>query len=156
MKSRIWLALLAIYIAWGSTYLAIHFAVESIPPFFMAGTRFLIAGLLVYGWRRMAGDPLPTRAQWRSAAIIGLFLLVVNAAMLGLVALLLSGFSIPGGFWTAVGASLIVSLTGWVASGLMVAERQFRKVIGYQQIPTLLSAFAATSKKGVAREAAVA
>src|SRR5262245_21746536 len=50
---------------------------------------------------------------------LGLFLLVVNAAMLGLVALLLSGFSIPGGFWTAVGASLIVSLTGWLASGLI-------------------------------------
>ena len=50
---------------------------------------------------------------------LGLFLLVVNAAMLGLVALLLPGFSIPGGFWTAVGASLIVSLTGWVASGLI-------------------------------------
>lgn len=49
---------------------------------------------------------------------LGLFLLVVNAAMLGLVALLLSGFQISG-FWTAVGASLIVSLTGWVASGLI-------------------------------------
>jgi putative membrane protein len=49
---------------------------------------------------------------------LGLFLLVVNAAMLGLVAALLSGFAISG-FWTAVGASLIVSLTGWVASGLI-------------------------------------
>lgn len=49
---------------------------------------------------------------------LGLFLLVVNAAMLGLVALLLSGFQISG-FWTAVGGSLIVSLTGWVASGLI-------------------------------------
>jgi putative membrane protein len=49
---------------------------------------------------------------------LGLFLLVVNAAMLGLVALLLSGFQISG-FWTAVGASLIVSLTGWVAAGLI-------------------------------------
>jgi putative membrane protein len=49
---------------------------------------------------------------------LGLFLLVVNAAMLGLVALLLSGFQIHG-FWTAVGASLIVSLTGWVAAGLI-------------------------------------
>jgi putative membrane protein len=49
---------------------------------------------------------------------LGLFLLVVNAAMLGLVALLLSGFAISG-FWTALGASLIVSLTGWVASGLI-------------------------------------
>jgi len=49
---------------------------------------------------------------------LGLFLLVVNAAMLGLVALLLSGFRISG-FWTAVGAALIVSITGWAASGLI-------------------------------------
>jgi putative membrane protein len=49
---------------------------------------------------------------------LGLFLLVVNAAMLGLVALLLGGFQIDG-FWTAVGAALIVSLTSWLASGLI-------------------------------------
>lgn len=49
---------------------------------------------------------------------LGLFLLVVNAAMLGLVALLLEGFRISG-FWTALGGSLIVSITGWVASGLI-------------------------------------
>ena len=49
---------------------------------------------------------------------LGFFLLVINAAMLGLVAALLSGFSISG-FWTAVGASLVVSLTSWVASGLI-------------------------------------
>jgi putative membrane protein len=49
---------------------------------------------------------------------LGLFLLVVNAAMLGLVALLLSGFHVSG-FWTAVGAALIVSITGWLASGLI-------------------------------------
>lgn len=47
---------------------------------------------------------------------LGLFLLVVNAAMLGLVALMLPGFTIPGGFWTAVGAAIIVSLVSWVAS----------------------------------------
>jgi putative membrane protein len=49
---------------------------------------------------------------------LGLFLLVVNAAMLGLVAALLAGFQISG-FWTAIGGSLIVSITGWVASGLI-------------------------------------
>jgi putative membrane protein len=49
---------------------------------------------------------------------LGLFLIVINAAMLGLVALLLSGFVISG-FWTAVGASLIVSVTSWIASGLI-------------------------------------
>jgi len=76
MKSRIWGALIAIYLAWGSTYLAIHFAVESIPPFLMTGVRFLVAGLILYVWRRLAGDAAPTRAQWRSGAIIGNFLLV--------------------------------------------------------------------------------
>src|SRR5688572_25384120 len=49
---------------------------------------------------------------------LGLFLLVINAAMLGLVALLLSGFQVSG-FWTAVGGALIVSVTGWLASGLI-------------------------------------
>jgi drug/metabolite transporter (DMT)-like permease len=76
MKSRIWLALFTLYIAWGTTYLAIRFAVESIPPFFMTGTRFLVAGLVLYIWRRLAGDPAPTRSQWHSAIIIGTFLLV--------------------------------------------------------------------------------
>ncbi len=76
MTSRMWLALLVLYVAWGSTYLAIRYAVESLPPFFMAGTRFLVAGLVVYTWRRLAGDPAPGRRQWRSAAIIGVFMLV--------------------------------------------------------------------------------
>ena len=76
MKSRIWLALFTLYIAWGTTYLAIRFAVETIPPFFMTGTRFLVAGVILYIWRRLAGDPAPTRIQWRSAIIIGSFLLV--------------------------------------------------------------------------------
>lgn len=76
MKSRIWLALFTLYIAWGTTYLAIRFAVESIPPLLMTGTRFLVAGLVLYIWRRLAGDPVPTRSQWRSAIIIGTLLLV--------------------------------------------------------------------------------
>lgn len=76
MRLRIWIALLAIYLIWGSTYLAISYAVESIPPFLMAGTRFLIAGILLYTWRRLAGDPAPSARQWRSTAIIGLLLLL--------------------------------------------------------------------------------
>jgi drug/metabolite transporter (DMT)-like permease len=76
LKLRIWTALIAIYILWGSTYLAIRFAVESIPPFLIAGTRFLIAGLILFSWRRLAGDPAPTGHQWRSSAIVGLLLLL--------------------------------------------------------------------------------
>src|SRR5512147_3256943 len=76
MKMRIWLALIAVYIAWGSTYLAIRFAVETIPPFLMAGFRFLVAGALLFAWRKAAGDTRPTKWEWRSAAIVGFFLLV--------------------------------------------------------------------------------
>jgi drug/metabolite transporter (DMT)-like permease len=76
MKLRIGIALLTIYIIWGSTYLAIRFAVETIPPFLMAATRFLIPGLLLVGWRLLSGDPFPSRRQWASAAIIGLLLLL--------------------------------------------------------------------------------
>lgn len=76
MKLRIWSALIAIYIIWGATYLAIRYAVETIPPFLMAATRFLIPGLCLYAWRRAAGDSVPTGREWRAAAIIGLFLLL--------------------------------------------------------------------------------
>jgi drug/metabolite transporter (DMT)-like permease len=76
MRIRIWIALLAIYIIWGSTYLAIRFAIETIPPFLMGGIRFVLAGSVLYAFRRLLGDPAPTPIQWRSAAIIGLFLLV--------------------------------------------------------------------------------
>jgi drug/metabolite transporter (DMT)-like permease len=76
LKYRIWLPLLSIYLIWGSTYLAIRFAIETIPPFLMASSRFLVPGLLLYIWRRVAGDPRPSRIQWRSTIIIGLLLLV--------------------------------------------------------------------------------
>ena len=76
MKTKIWLALLALYIVWGSTYLAIRFTVETIPPFLSAGVRFLISGAILLIWRRTAGDAMPTRRQWRSTAIVGLFLLL--------------------------------------------------------------------------------
>jgi drug/metabolite transporter (DMT)-like permease len=78
MKARIWTALMAVYICWGTTYLAIRFAVETMPPFLMAGTRFLVAGAILFAWRRLAGDGRPTRVEWRSAAIVGAFLLLLS------------------------------------------------------------------------------
>jgi drug/metabolite transporter (DMT)-like permease len=81
MKIKVWVPLVALYIVWGSTYLAIRYAVETIPPFLAAGARFLISGLILYIWRRMAGDPLPTSRQWRSTAIVGLLLLVGGNGM---------------------------------------------------------------------------
>jgi drug/metabolite transporter (DMT)-like permease len=72
----IWAAMLAVYIVWGSTYLAIRFAIETLPPFLMASTRFLIAGAILYAFRRLRGDAAPQRVEWRSAAIVGVLLLV--------------------------------------------------------------------------------
>lgn len=73
---NIGLAFAAIYIIWGTTYLAIRIAVAEIPAFLMAGFRFLLAGSLAYGFLRLRGVPAPTRVQWRAAAVVGAFLLV--------------------------------------------------------------------------------
>lgn len=67
--------MISIYIVWGSSYLAMRIGVQTIPPFVMAGVRFIIAGGFLLILRFLRGDPMPTRRQWRSAAIIGLFLL---------------------------------------------------------------------------------
>jgi drug/metabolite transporter (DMT)-like permease len=76
MKTKLWVALLSLYIVWGSTYLGIRFAVETIPPFLHAAIRFLISGVILYAWRRAAGDPAPTLNQWKSTAIVGAALLL--------------------------------------------------------------------------------
>src|SRR5207248_896541 len=77
----IWLALLAVYIIWGSTYLAIRFAIEGFPPFLMAGIRFVLAGGLMFVFLRLRGAPNPTRREWGAAAIVGLLLLVGGNGM---------------------------------------------------------------------------
>lgn len=69
------LAFAAVYIIWGSTYLAIRFAIETLPPFLMSGIRFLIAGTVMITWARLRGAPWPSRRQTRAAAVVGLFLL---------------------------------------------------------------------------------
>jgi drug/metabolite transporter (DMT)-like permease len=69
-------ALATIYLVWGSTYLAIRVAVEDLPPFAMAGARFLLAGALMYGFLRLRATPAPTRGQWRDNSVIGVFLLL--------------------------------------------------------------------------------
>lgn len=80
--SAVLLAFAAVYGIWGSTYLAIRFAIETIPPLLMAGVRFLTAGALLYAWCRRRGVPAPTRAQWRAAVVVGgLLLLGGNGAV---------------------------------------------------------------------------
>jgi len=84
MKTKVWLALFAVYLVWGSTYLAIRFAVATLPPFLMTGTRILIAGSILYIFLRVSGAaPRPTKTQWRAAGIVGLFLLVGGNGLVG-------------------------------------------------------------------------
>lgn len=86
-------AFLAVYIIWGSTYLAIRFVEESLPPFFMAGTRFVLAGLIIYVWCRLRGGSRENRGDWGRAFVVG-------------------GLMLLGGHGAVVWAEQ------WVASGL--------------------------------------
>lgn len=74
------LALLALYFIWGSTFLAMKFAIESFPPFMMAAIRFSVAGALLYGLLRLRGTPAPTLQQWLGATAVGTLLLSVGNA----------------------------------------------------------------------------
>lgn len=81
-RAKIVAAFAAIYLIWGSTYLGIAIAIQTAPPFLMAGARFVIAGILLYGWMRLRGAPRPTRANWAGAAVVGgLLLLGGNGAV---------------------------------------------------------------------------
>lgn len=77
----LWLVVAAfatVYVTWGSTYLGIRFAVESIPPFLMAGGRHLTAGLVLFGFARLRGAAMPSWIQWRDAVIAGCLMLLVG------------------------------------------------------------------------------
>src|SRR6202047_1703291 len=64
-------AFLIVYVIWGSTYLGIRLAIESIPPLFMAGTRYLVAGGAMFLFAFFRGAKLPSRAQWCAALVVG-------------------------------------------------------------------------------------
>lgn len=72
--ARLLAAFFLIYCVWGSNFLAIRFAVETVPPFLLMGARSLLAGLCLYGWARLRGVDRPTAQHWRSAAAAGVLL----------------------------------------------------------------------------------
>jgi drug/metabolite transporter (DMT)-like permease len=73
---KILAAFAAIYLVWGATYLAVRIGLESLPPFLLAASRFLIAGGALYAWLRLRGVPRPSDSQWWSAAITGTLMMV--------------------------------------------------------------------------------
>src|SRR5467141_4334239 len=76
------LAFAIIYFVWGSTYLAIRVGVREVPPFLLAAMRFLIAGLLLYGWMIARGERSPTGRQWTSASLLAILIFVLDYGLL--------------------------------------------------------------------------
>jgi len=121
-------AFAAIYLIWGSTYLAIRIGLESFPPFLLAGSRFIVAGGLLYGWLRLRGVARPTDRQWWPAVVTGVLMLVCGVGGVtwaeqwvpsGVAALLVT--TVP--LWMTVidGVLLRRSRFGWRgAAGLVV------------------------------------
>lgn len=106
--------LVMVYLSWGSVYLAMRFAVQTLPPFMMAAVRFALAGLLLYGWQMARGAPRPQPVHWRSAVVLAAFLILGSNGSVswasqfipsGLVALLTATAS----FW--------IVLFDWLAFG---------------------------------------
>lgn len=82
---RAWKVLLAfaiIYVVWGSTFLAIRVGVREVPPFLLAGMRFLVAGAVLYAWMRARGTASPTRREWFSAVLLAMLIFVLDYGLL--------------------------------------------------------------------------
>jgi drug/metabolite transporter (DMT)-like permease len=76
LRFRLVTAFAAVYVIWGSTYLAIRFAIETLPPFGMAGARFILAGAVLFWIARARGAAMPHRLHWRSATVVGALMLL--------------------------------------------------------------------------------
>ena len=115
----IWIGMLILYLVWGSTYLGIAIAVDTIPPFLMASARFLLAGLVLMTWsiaRQGRSFVVPTPREWRDSAIVGALLL---GGGMGMVAF--GEQTVPSG----IAAILIAMMPVWVAvlGGIFYGER---------------------------------
>ena len=99
-RTALWLGFATIYLVWGSTYLAIRVAVETLPPFLMAGARFLTAGSLLYGWLWLTRKIRPTPRQWFDNAVVGALLLLFGNGLVSW-----AEQSIPSGI-----ATLLISI----------------------------------------------
>jgi drug/metabolite transporter (DMT)-like permease len=110
---RVWIlvAFAALYLIWGSTYLGILFAIQSIPPLLMAGARFFLAGVIMYVVARWQGAPEPTPETWRSSLIIGACLLLCGNG-----GVTISEKWVPTGLASLLVATvpIDIALLGWI------------------------------------------
>lgn len=141
-RERLIIAFAAVYLIWGSTYLAIRFAIETLPPLLMAGIRFMIAGAILYSWTRRSEASRPAPHHWRHATVIGgLLLLGGNGGVVwaeqrvpsGLTALLIA--TVP--FWMVLldwvrrdgvrptGRVVLGLFLGFAGAGLLVGPGEF-------------------------------
>ena len=119
-RLTIGLALVAVYVIWGSTYLGMRIALESFAPFVLGATRFLVAGALLLVWVRLRGTPWPTAAEWRGAAISGVLMCTFGN---GLVAVA-QGAHVDSG----VAATVVATMPMWMAlAGALLGERPTRR-----------------------------
>ena len=84
-KAHTWKVLLSfaiIYFVWGSTFLAIRVGVREVPPFLLAGMRFLVAGVVLYAWMRLKGTPTPAFLEWGSASLLAVLIFVFDYGLL--------------------------------------------------------------------------
>ncbi len=138
---RAWKVLLAfasIYFVWGSTFLAIRVGVREVPPFLLAGMRFLIAGIVLYAWMRARGEPSPSAREWGAASLLAILIFVFDYGLLfwaerrvpsGLAAVMLA--TIP--VFTALGEIVILRtqrLTLRLALALLVGLAGVAVLVG--------------------------
>jgi drug/metabolite transporter (DMT)-like permease len=132
----IWTALAIVYVVWGSTYLAIRIAVESMPPLAMAGVRFLIAGGVLVAWRMAVlrdARPRITLGHWRSAAIVGAALMLGGNGGVAL-----AEKSVPSG----ITALIVATVPLWIA---LVDRVWFRRALPVRRFAGLVIGFGAVA-----------
>jgi drug/metabolite transporter (DMT)-like permease len=109
-RAQLITAFAAVYVVWGSTYLAIRIAVETLPPFLMAGARFFVSGVLLYGFLWFTKRIRPTARQWRDNTIVGGFLMLGGTGLVGW-----AEQTVPSGITTLLVSAgpLVVVLLDW-------------------------------------------
>lgn len=109
-----------VYLIWGSTYLSIRYAIQTIPPFLMVGMRFVTAGTILYAWTRLRGGAVPTWRQWRNASVCGVMLLLLG---IGLVSV--AEQRVPSGLAALIVATVPLWLVviDWLSGGTRPGPR---------------------------------